>query len=212
MRPQQGQHIPMQHYKLYYTSHYPGFTLENYVLLDVVYQKELPYWIESKGMEHAWLKTYKPSIPIQISTIEGLLGDKLTAFAPKTTGILYAKNRPLEIIKQLYDIATLFDLTDDLPKVRDVFHKVAAQEIAFRNLSMDATSVLDDAFAASIKICDRDTNDPEFKYLQTGIVNIRPHIFKRFTLDDALVAAAKAMYLNRLLRDVGIQLRQRPVK
>ncbi len=49
-----------------------------------------------------------------------------------TTGILYTKNRPLEIIKQLYDIGSLFDQVDDLTKVKSVFEQVASQEIAFR--------------------------------------------------------------------------------
>jgi hypothetical protein len=39
---------------------------------------------------------------IAMPTFDAILGDKLTAFAPKTTGILYSKNRSVEIIKQLY--------------------------------------------------------------------------------------------------------------
>ena len=42
---------------------------------------------------------------------------KLTAFAPKTTGVLYSKNRPVEIIKQLFDVAFLTDNITDLKTV-----------------------------------------------------------------------------------------------
>ncbi len=43
-----------------------------------------------------------------------MLGDKLTAFAPNTTGIRHFKGDKdcsMEIIKQLFDIASLFDVT-----------------------------------------------------------------------------------------------------
>ena len=38
-----------------------------------------------------------------------ILGDKLTAFAPYTIGIPFGVDKELEIIKQLNDIACLFD-------------------------------------------------------------------------------------------------------
>ena len=44
--------------------------------------------------------------------LDDILGDKLTAFAPNTTGIPYEKSglsRAMEIIKQLYDIGNLFE-------------------------------------------------------------------------------------------------------
>lgn len=60
--------------------------------------------------------------------------------------------------------------------------------------------MLDDAFSAALTICDRDEKDPHFHQLKTGITNIRPHIFHRFIIDDAIVAAAKVMYLTMLVR------------
>ncbi|MBK7097825.1 MAG: hypothetical protein IPH58_05105 [Sphingobacteriales bacterium] len=45
------------------------------------------------------------------------MGDKLTAFAPNTTGIPYFKkddSMSMEIIKQLYDIGNLFDAVTDI--------------------------------------------------------------------------------------------------
>ena len=41
---------------------------------------------------------------------ELLLTDKLTAFDPHTTGIPLGQNKELEIMKQLYDVATLTEL------------------------------------------------------------------------------------------------------
>ena len=50
-----------------------------------------------------------------------MLGDKLTAFAPHTTGIPFYKNgdeRFMEIMKQLYDVSSILDGIDDLTEVR----------------------------------------------------------------------------------------------
>lgn len=59
---------------------------------------------------------------VKMPSANDLLGDKLTAFAPNTTGIPYFKHgnsMNMEINKQLYDVSCLFDLFDDLNAVRD---------------------------------------------------------------------------------------------
>lgn len=84
--------------------------------------------------------------------------------------------------------------------VHAVFEQVAFQEITFRQISVSPMDVLDDAFRAALTICNRDENDPHFQQFKTGITNIKPHLFHRFMIEDAIVAAAKVMYLTRLLR------------
>lgn len=200
VRRRTGANIPVEHFKLFYISHFPGFTPESYVLLDVIYQQELPFWVEDQPCAHQWLMTTEEPHILTVSTREGLLGDKLTAFAPKTTGILYSKGRPLEIIKQLYDIAALFDHTHRLDAVREVFTQVADWEIAARGLKITREDVLEDIFQAAFTLCQRDEKDPAFQMLKAGIINIKPHIFHRFILEDAIVAASKVMYLTRLLK------------
>lgn len=54
---------------------------------------------------------------VKVPSAGDILGDKLTAYAPNTTGIPYVKNgtdASMEIIKQLYDIARLFEITENL--------------------------------------------------------------------------------------------------
>jgi hypothetical protein len=67
-------------------------------------------------------------VEIKCPTPECLLGDKLTAFAPHTTGILYGKNKDLEIAKQLYDLSLLFDIILDMNLVAATFQTLAAKE------------------------------------------------------------------------------------
>ena len=61
---------------------------------------------------------------VNVPILEDILGDKLTAFAPNTTGIPYFKKEDsmsMEIIKQLYDIGNLFDVVNELSVIRTTF-------------------------------------------------------------------------------------------
>lgn len=198
IRPHKSR-LPVEHYKVFYSTLFPGFSPENYILLDVIYQPDLPAWTETRPLEHAWLQRDGEPANLSVATIEGLLGDKLTAFAPTTTGILYEKNRPVEIIKQLYDIGALFDETGDMALVSSVYEKICAQQIAFRNLSATLADVLADSLRAALAICDRNEQNPDFQILKRGIVNIKPHLLHRFSIEDAIIAAAKVMYLTSLI-------------
>src|SRR5690606_17657696 len=108
----QTRNSPIGHFKMFYKSAVDGN--EEPILLDLLYTPN-PY-PETKEclIKHNWLATAGADTMVVLPTLEAILGDKLTAFAPKTTGILYSKNRPVEIIKQLYDIAFLFDRITDL--------------------------------------------------------------------------------------------------
>jgi hypothetical protein len=192
--------LPVEHYKFFYKSQFPSPTAENYVLLDVLYENPLPAWVQQRPVQHPWLKTEGEPIQITLSTIGGLLGDKLTAFAPTTTGILYTKGRPMEIIKQLFDIGCLYDLVNDLTETQSAFQTISVQELKYRGLTISPSEVLDDSCLAALTICDRNLQDPNFQHLARGIHNIQPHIFYRFVIEHAMIDAAKLMFLSTLLR------------
>jgi hypothetical protein len=61
-----------------------------------------------------------------------ILGDKLTAFGPHTTGGLYGISKELEIIKQLYDIGALFDRVENFGEVKETYQNVVATETKYR--------------------------------------------------------------------------------
>src|SRR5690606_27218104 len=121
------------------------------------------------------------------------------AFAPKTTGILYSKNRHVEIIKQLYDIGFLFDRVSDLNVVRESYSRVVQEEIGYRKLNMDAKEVLKDTWQACYTLAERDTKSDEFKHLQLGIKNFTNFIIARFSIEEAITASAKVAYLTTLV-------------
>jgi len=136
---------------------------------------------------------------VVLPTFEAILGDKLTAFAPKTTGILYSKNRSLDIIKQLYDIAFLFDRTTDLDIVRDSYSKVVQDEIGYRNLEIGMGEVLKDTREACYTLAERNLKSDKFNHLQLGIKNFTNFMVGRYAIDEAITAAAKVAYLITIL-------------
>lgn len=189
---------PIGHFKAYYKSVVDD-SIEP-ILLDLLYTANPYPETQIKPVKHAWLLTSGENSKITMPTFDAILGDKLTAFAPKTTGILYSKNRPVEIIKQLYDIAFLFDNISDLEIVKSSYSKVVWEEIGFRKLEIAAGDVLDDTWQACHTLAERDLNSIEFNHLQLGIRNFTNFTIDRFSIEEAITAGAKVAYLTRLMK------------
>jgi hypothetical protein len=181
---------PIGHFKVYYKSVIDG-NIEP-ILLDLLFTPNPYPETQEVAIKHPWLITSGDEVTITMPTFDAILGDKLTAFAPKTTGILYSKNRPAEIIKQLYDIAFLFDNITDLIVVKMSYNKVVQEEIGFRKLDITAKKVLEDTWQACYTLAERNEKSEDFKQLQKGIVNFTNFPIEQFRIDQAITAAAKA--------------------
>lgn len=193
---------PIGHFKTYYKSVVDG-NVEP-ILLDLLYTPNPYPQIRELPIKHTWLSTSGEDTIISMPTFDAILGDKLTAFAPKTTGILYSKNRPVEIIKQLYDIAFLFDNINDLAVVKNSYNKVVQEEIGFRKLEITVVEVLNDTWQACYVLAERNINSEEFKHLQLGIRNFTNFTIDRFNIDEAITATAKVAYLTKLIQSEEI--------
>lgn len=188
---------PIGHFKAYYKSVVDGNTEP--ILLDLLYTPNPYPEVRKLPIKHAWLSTSGEETMITMPTFDAILGDKLTAFAPKTTGILYSKNRPVEIIKQLYDIAFLFDNIANIELVTSSYNKVVKEEIGFRKLDITANEVLEDTWNTCYTLAERDTKSEDFNHLQLGIRNFTNFTIDRFSIDEAITAAAKVAYLTKLI-------------
>lgn len=189
---------PIGHFKAYYKSVVDG-NIEP-ILLDLLYTPN-PYPRNQEiKLKHSWISTSGEDVIISMPTFEALLGDKLTAFAPRTTGILYSKNRPTEIIKQLYDIAFLFDNIENLEVVINSYMKVVQEEIGFRKLDLNANNVLADTLDTCYTLFERNSKSEEFNQLQQGIRNFTNFTIDRFSIDEAITAGAKVAYLAKLIQ------------
>lgn len=189
---------PIGHFKAFYKSVIDG-NIEP-ILLDLLYTPNPYPETQEVPIKHPWLITSGDEVTITMPTFDAILGDKLTAFAPKTTGILYSKNRPAEIIKQLYDIAFLFDNITDLTIVKKSYNKVVQEEIGFRKLEITAKEVLEDTLQACYTLAERNEKSEDFKQLKKGITNFTNFPIEQFRIDQAITAAAKAAYLTKLIQ------------
>lgn len=152
-------------------------------------------------------------IHVKLPTIESLLADKLTAFAPKTTGVpLYpAGGRPadtMQIIKQLFDVGELFSLAEDLTAVRRVYEEVFELENEYRGGSFTIQDALNDTLEAAFRLSAHRlrgvADHTDALHLEEGVRRINSHLVNhRFNLNDAKVAAAKAALLTKLIITEG---------
>jgi predicted nucleotidyltransferase component of viral defense system len=149
--------IPKSHAKFYYQGTYNTNSETDCILLNVLFEEIHYNNVVQLPIESRFLKTDGEKVFVNVPSIADLLGDKLTAFAPNTTGIPYYKHDKMcsmEIVKQLYDIASLFDVTNDLTITSDTFQKFATVELAYRNLNpTNIQQVFDDIFKTSLCIC-----------------------------------------------------------
>jgi hypothetical protein len=200
-----SEYAPVGHYKFFYESSISQHFGDEPILLDILFTAKPGYpKTNNIPIKHKWILTDDPFEIIKVPSFESLLGDKLTAFAPNTTGILYTKNRPVEIIKQLFDIAYLFDNAINFQEIKESFQNVAGEEIAYRKLSITYKDVLLDAFETALLITGRDYSSENFNFLQKGISNIVNFIIAPFKIEDAIVCASKVAYLTQAIRQNSI--------
>ncbi len=198
--------IPKAHYSFWFISKLDQ--QEKHILLDVLYGEHDYPEIQEIPIQSEWLKTSGEPCYVTTPSLESLTGDKLTAFAPNTTGILYSKGKELEIIKQLFDLQVLFDRISHLEMVKKSFNALVSKEIAYRNSAglITREEVLDDIIQTALLLVyrDRQLDDMSsscYQELKRGISKIDSHLFvTRFRVDDAVVAASKVAYLAALIK------------
>ncbi len=198
--------IHKSHYKFFYVPVYKTKAEEENVLLDILIEKGNYSSINSVPVISSFTPHSGTSLNVDIPSFENILGDKLTAFAPNTTGIPYVKKgvpMDMEIIKQLYDIGNLFDLIKDINIVKSVFGKFVITELAYREQNtLSEKDVLEDIFQTSLCISSRgQIGTGDFELLQHGIKRVKLFIFtESYQLEKAIVHASKAAYLSYLIK------------
>lgn len=202
--------IQKEHYKFFYTPLNKTNKTEEQVLLDILFEDTLYNNLQKLPVKSPFIPQSGEAIEVTVPSVEDLLGDKLTAFAPKTTGIPYFKNddsMSLEIIKQLYDIGTLFDLIQDMEVVKKTFHAFAIAELSYRgNPDQTPASVLEDIYQTALAIVTRGMDgEADFEELQSGIQRITSFIHsEKFHLEIAITHASKGAYVATLIeQDAG---------
>lgn len=192
--------IEKRHFKFTYES--PTTGKDIYILLDVLFEEAHYTSLVEKEIENELLLTEGDNLKVKIPSINCILGDKLTAFAPHTTGILLNTGKDMEIVKQMYDVVTLIDRFDDYDEMIDTYNSIVLQETAYRGIPADRNDVLNDTYDAALCIASRgSTNREEYQYFLNGIRSLRSHIFaENYSPEIAARKAVKIIYLSTCIR------------
>jgi hypothetical protein len=192
--------IPKSHFKFFYNPVYRTSEAEDYVLLDILFDKTHYQKLVSISVDSTFVQHEGPVINVSVPSFDDILGDKLTAFAPNTTGVPYQKNghsQTMEIIKQLYDIGYLFDSVEDLSIIAKTFNEYVVTEAGYRGINVNPEKVVNDIFQTSLLLSTRGWEGKgDFAALLSGITQIKQFIFSEsYYIDKAITHSAKASYL-----------------
>lgn len=184
---------PKKHFRVLYPSLVEPKT--DHILLDVLFESQVAPYCEPVIIRTPFI-TPEREVRVPVPTVNSLLGDKLTAFAPRTLGILYHPLRKTDIAKQLFDIGVLFDAATDLNEAAAVYAITHARQLIYRNAKFTVVDTLNDSIEAAFHFSQLalrgGANTEHGLFLQDGIRALQNHLVNhRFSRDEARIAAGK---------------------
>ena len=187
--------IEKRHFKFTYQSPITGKDI--YILLDILFAENPYARVVECEIKNDLLLTEPEFLLVKTPDINCILGDKLTAFAPHTTGIPLNVKKDMEVMKQMYDVGTLLDFE----LVYDTYFKVAAEEISYRGNDITVEDAIKDTYMSAACIASRGTLSPEeYPLYVKGIRDLRGHIYaENYSPETAVERAAKVMYMAACL-------------
>lgn len=211
-RIQRSADIPKSHSKFFYQVAFLGDnTRQESILLDVLNEECHYEQVLELPIDNPFLKTDGAPSKVKVPSIGDILGDKLTAFAPNTTGIPYFKINPdgskrdcsMEIIKQLYDIARLFEEVDNLEVTTKAFSRIAEVELSYRGYGNTPKIIFEDVRQTALCLATRGVEGQgNFTMLQQGVSRIKSFMFQGgYVIDNAIIDAARAAYVATLIEN-----------
>lgn len=142
--------IEKRHFKFTYDS--PINNKQFYILLDVLFENNHYAEVETKEIRNDLLLTEEEYLTVKIPSADCILADKLTAFAPHTTGVELNKGKDMEVMKQLYDVCSLIEVFKECDVVKRTYESIALAEIAYRGINATPTDCLWDSFESALCI------------------------------------------------------------
>ena len=188
--------IEKRHFKFTYDS--PINSRPFYILLDVLFENNHYTELIQKEIQNELLLTQPEYLTVSLPSANCILADKLTAFAPHTTGIPLNIGKDMEVMKQFYDISSLLDIFDDFGQIGPTYRKIAQAEIDYRGIESNSEACLWDTFDAALCIASRGKFDKEeYPIYVKGIRELRSHIYaENYTPEIAAGRAVKIMYMT----------------
>jgi hypothetical protein len=203
---------PKKHFRIFYPSVVEA--KNDHILLDVLFESQAPAHCEPVIINTPFITTER-EVRVVVPTVNSLLGDKLTAFAPRTIGILYDPKRKTDIAKQLFDVGVLFDAATDLSVAAEVYVSTHARQLIYRKAKFSLADTLNDSIEAGLLYSQIElrggAKTEHGLFLQDGVTALQNHLVNHpFRRDEARIAAAKvaclAAWIHR--RPAGITIEQ----
>ena len=187
--------IEKRHFRFHFLSPISGKEIN--ILLDVVVEDNPYSVVFERPIRSSLLTSQGEDMTVVVPDKNSILGDKLTAFAPHTTGIPFGVDKELEIIKQMFDCWTLIQEMDDLTAVSTVYRQISAIEVGYRGIDVSVEDCLKDTIDSCICIMGRGSvRSEEYQHFSRGIGAIQGHIFDgRINGENAGAYASEVMYL-----------------
>lgn len=191
--------IEKRHFKFTYDS--PINDKPFYILLDILFEDNQYANLVKRPIRHSLLLTEPDDLEVNVPDVDCILGDKLTAFAPHTTGIPLNAGKDMEVIKQLYDICSLLEVFQDFDRVLNTYEKVVQAEIDYRGIQVTSRDTLLDTLKAAACIGSRGiVCEKEYPIYVKGIRDLRDHIYsERYSPEIAAIQAVRVMYMAACL-------------
>ncbi len=185
--------IAKRHFKFEYAS--PVFKRPLRILLDVLFEENQYAEVCRKEIEGDLLITEGEPVFVTMPTPNCILGDKLTAFAPHTTGIPLNVGKDLEVMKQFYDVHSLLDVFDDFRVVSSVYDEIVRTEISYRGAPLTREDCLFDTFVSSLCIASRgEMGREEYPLYVRAIREFGGHVlYQSYSAEIASFMAPKLM-------------------
>jgi hypothetical protein len=202
--------IPKAHYLLTFFSQWDQ--KDRIILLDILYAEHCYPALIQAPVKNEWIQTGADPISVSIPTADSIAGDKLTAYAPNTTGIRFRVEhadgriieKQMEVMKQLFDIGILFDRLNNFIHFKQSFERTSSKEIEYRahdNITLEA--ILNDIINTSLMVASQGKFfDPagDYQHVATGLTQIKSYIYQgAFRRDEAVLASAKSAYLAAMI-------------
>lgn len=197
-----------RHFKFFYRSALAG-NAEQEVILDIVEEAHEVHAIVTRPIRTSFLEPER-EVMVRVPTIESLLGDKLTAFAPKTVGVPFftakGEDQRQQVAKQLFDVGVLFDAATDFTAVAASYDAVCAQESGYRSDRPSRDSALADTLHACLALTASRRAQleayPDHVHLHDGLDKMRGHVTTPAYIADRearrLLAAKAAVLVAHL--------------
>jgi hypothetical protein len=198
-----GKKIPKAHFKFPFTSQFSK--VQQYVLLDVVFT-ESPYGVLLHRDIGASAMAFSGARGVvNVPSVDGLFGDKLTAVSPKTVGISLSQDRNMEFMKQIIDLGELFKAIKDMKELRTAFSSTLSVENGFRGGHYSLDDVFNDIILIAFKYSQSLLRGSDNTFKEIGLMNdgnakVANHLKEKLSPEDIKIALARIVYIISLLR------------